>query len=292
MRVITLLILSLGLVVLSDPIADFTGRDSVEIRLGEELGLVYKKSFYVPVLPVDPIVNSTSCDPIFLKAIMRAESDFRIHAESWAGAMGVAQFIPLTANWMGLRNPYDPVASTFKLCEYIRYLSRKFDSKREVLWAYHDGETRVRRTGPTEAGRKYAERVMKYYQEYKAFNKPEMFQDKVFVLLGAFYGFKNGFRASVGFEASLLGILDGTLNLNLEMSGFSLDSRIYLRFTHDFAPFLGFNPEGVFLGLSYRMGDLSSELVLSRRPEIYLMFWDFVGIRVGEESSLIVKVKP
>ncbi len=293
MRVTTLLILSLSVFLLSDPLIDLVQGDSVEFYFGEQFGLLYKKSFYIPTLPVDPILGFTNCDPNLMKAIMRAESDFRIHAESWAWAMGVAQFIPSTADWIGLRNPYDPVASSFKLCEYLNYLSRKFNTTEEVLWAYHDGETRVRKSGPTNAGRRYAKRVLKYRSEYVSTGKWEYFRDRILVFTGVSYNVKDGSaNLSTGFEASFMGILDGILGLEMGKEGVGYFTRSYLRLTYDFAPFVGFKNETFFWGLSYRSRDMIVEFGFDERPWLYLICGGKIGLQLGNEFSFLVRMIP
>ena len=290
MKRLALLILSLTAVLFADPLLDLIEGDSMEIHLGFENAFVYKKSFYLPVLPVDPIVERTGCDPLLLKAVMRAESDFRIHARSWANAMGVAQFIPLTADWLGLNNPYDPVNSTFKLCEYLRYLSSKFDTIREVLWAYHDGETRVRRTGPTNAGKKYADRVLKYYEEYKRYDKKEFFQDRVLLMIGVGYSYPDDLKLKTGIALSAIGVIDGVATLEIGTDGITGSLDAYLRLSYGFAPSVGISGDGIGIGASYFSGGVSLEITVLPKPNLLIMYDGFVGLSLGDDVYLLLRV--
>jgi hypothetical protein len=54
------------------------------------------------------------------------ESRFDPAAVSRAGAQGVAQFMPATANWRGLSNPFDPVEAIAQSAKLLRDLRREF----------------------------------------------------------------------------------------------------------------------------------------------------------------------
>jgi soluble lytic murein transglycosylase-like protein len=53
--------------------------------------------------------RKTICRPDFFARLIWRESRFDPSAVSRAGAQGVAQFMPATANWRGLSNPFDPL---------------------------------------------------------------------------------------------------------------------------------------------------------------------------------------
>lgn len=79
------------------------------------------------------------------------ESGFLPSARSHAGAVGLWQFMPETARWMGLRvddvvdERRDPVRSTEAAVEFLHRLHRRYGSWHLALAAYNGGPTRVSR---------------------------------------------------------------------------------------------------------------------------------------------------
>src|SRR5271169_32049 len=62
----------------------------------------------------------------FLTRLIWQESRFDAHAVSLAGARGVAQFMPETAAWLGLANPFDVSDAINKSAEFLRDLKTQF----------------------------------------------------------------------------------------------------------------------------------------------------------------------
>ena len=63
---------------------------------------------------------------------------------SRAGAQGVAQFMPATARWRGLADPFDPVEAIAKSAKLLRDLRRDFGNLGLAAAAYNAGPARVR----------------------------------------------------------------------------------------------------------------------------------------------------
>jgi hypothetical protein len=78
-----------------------------------------------------------------LAAQLYAESGFNPFARSPAGAQGIAQFMPGTADAVGLDNPFDPVAAIDAQAHLMRDLLRRFASVPLALAAYNAGEGAV-----------------------------------------------------------------------------------------------------------------------------------------------------
>jgi soluble lytic murein transglycosylase-like protein len=86
--------------------------------------------------------------PNLLKAVARVESNFRPHVVSRAGAMGVMQLMPGTAQGLGVTDPFDPEQNIMGGARYLRQLLDRFNGDlRVALSAYNGGQGRVGRNG-------------------------------------------------------------------------------------------------------------------------------------------------
>jgi len=101
-----------------------------------------------------------------------AESAYDPNAVSKAGAVGLMQLMPGTAQRYGVRNRKDPVANVAGGTRYLRDLLKMFDNNLPLaLAAYNAGENAVIKHGhkipPYEETKTYVHRVLKYYNNYK-----------------------------------------------------------------------------------------------------------------------------
>src|SRR3982751_2829293 len=64
--------------------------------------------------------------PAYFARLVWQESHFDANAVSWAGAQGIAQFMPETGRLQGLRNPYDPAEELYRSARYLDFLTGKF----------------------------------------------------------------------------------------------------------------------------------------------------------------------
>jgi len=80
----------------------------------------------------------------FFARLIWQESRFNPMAVSRAGAQGVAQFMPATANWRGLADPFDPIESIVHSAKLLRDLRRDFGNLGLAAAAYNAGPGRVR----------------------------------------------------------------------------------------------------------------------------------------------------
>nr|WP_255700141.1 lytic transglycosylase domain-containing protein [Jiella avicenniae] len=83
--------------------------------------------------------------PGFFVSLIWKESRFRIDAISPAGARGIAQFMPATANDRGLQDPFEPIESVKHAASYLRDLRHEFGNWGLAAAAYNGGPSRVRR---------------------------------------------------------------------------------------------------------------------------------------------------
>ena len=80
----------------------------------------------------------------FTRLIWR-ESSFRPHVTSSAGAQGIAQFMPGTAEEQGLDDPFDPEFAIPASAKYLRSLKDRFGNLGLAAAAYNAGPTRLAR---------------------------------------------------------------------------------------------------------------------------------------------------
>lgn len=104
-----------------------------------------------------------------IKAVIRAESGFNPHAVSHAGAAGLMQLMPSTAEALNCSNPFDPSENIFAGTQYLRILLSRYNGDMNlVLAAYNAGSGAVARANgiPFQNTQRYIERVYRFYLEY------------------------------------------------------------------------------------------------------------------------------
>jgi hypothetical protein len=79
----------------------------------------------------------------FFVRVIWQESRFNAHAVSRKGAVGIAQFMPRTADWRGLLDPFDTMASLKASASYLRDLRNRFGNLGLAAAAYNAGPRRV-----------------------------------------------------------------------------------------------------------------------------------------------------
>jgi hypothetical protein len=92
----------------------------------------------------------------FFARVIWQESRFNAQAVSPKGAQGIAQFMPRTADWRGLADPFDPIEALKNSASYLHELQTKFGNLGLAAAGYNAGPGRVsawltgRRTLPDE----------------------------------------------------------------------------------------------------------------------------------------------
>ena len=101
---------------------------------------------------------------MLLAAQLYAESGFNPFAQSPAGAQGIAQFMPGTAQSYGLANPFDPERAIDAQAHLMSDLLKQFDGKVALaLAAYNAGAGAVEQYGgipPYPETRAYVTRIL------------------------------------------------------------------------------------------------------------------------------------
>jgi hypothetical protein len=142
-----------------------TGSASVGFGGGSGDGRGAVPSF-VPERFHDAIVRAAmrwNVGAALLSAQIYAESNFNPFAQSPAGAQGIAQFMPGTAQALGLEDPFDPEEAIDAQAHLMRDLLRRFGSVPLALAAYNAGPGAVEQYGgipPYPETRAYVAKIL------------------------------------------------------------------------------------------------------------------------------------
>lgn len=101
-------------------------------------------------------------EDIFLR-LVGAESGWNPRAKSGAGAMGLVQLMPGTAQGLGVSDPYDPVQSLTGGARYLSQQLKRFGSYDKALAAYNAGPGNVERYGgipPFKETQNYVKKIL------------------------------------------------------------------------------------------------------------------------------------
>jgi len=112
----------------------------------------------------------------FVKAIIRVESDFTADAVSHAGAMGLMQLMPETADYLNVTDPFDPRQNIFGGTKLVRLLIDRYDGDINlILSAYNAGDAAVSEYDgiPYEKTRQYVASVYHWYKYYRRANQTD-----------------------------------------------------------------------------------------------------------------------
>ncbi|MGM0555018.1 MAG: lytic transglycosylase domain-containing protein [Myxococcota bacterium] len=105
----------------------------------------------------------------FIKAVIRIESHFQPAAVSHAGAMGLMQLMPRTAESLNVTDAFDPRQNIFGGAKFLRILIDRYDGDINlILAAYNAGDAAVARYDgiPYAKTRDYVASVYFWYKEY------------------------------------------------------------------------------------------------------------------------------
>lgn len=134
----------------------------------------------VPHAPIpsfyDELIRNTAkrhgVDPLLVKSVMQVESGFNNFARSRAGAQGLMQLMPGTAERYGVTNVFDAHANINGAVRYLRDLLAQFKNDRRLALAgYNAGENAVVKHGgipPYAETTQYVFQVLELYRKYQA----------------------------------------------------------------------------------------------------------------------------
>lgn len=119
--------------------------------------------------PLEPLIREAErrhrLPPGLLQALIRVESEARVHRISPTGAMGPGQLMPGTARMLRVEDPFDPEPAIDGSARYLAEQLQRFDNVKLAVAAYNAGpgnvNGRVPRNGETEF---YVEKVLDTYE--------------------------------------------------------------------------------------------------------------------------------
>lgn len=107
-----------------------------------------------------------------IRAVIKVESDYDPRAVSYAGARGLMQLMPETAERLGVRDIHDPRENIFGGVRFLRILANMFNGDLDLtVAAYNAGENAVMTHGgipPYQQTRDYVVKVTKFYRRYRS----------------------------------------------------------------------------------------------------------------------------
>lgn len=126
-----------------------------------------------PELDVARIIEETArahnVDPLLVRSVIEAESNYNPHALSARGAQGLMQLMPATARRLGVTDSFDPRQNIEAGVRYLKYLQDLYQDDRLALAAYNAGPAAVQRydqrVPPYPETQAYVERVGRRYAE-------------------------------------------------------------------------------------------------------------------------------
>ncbi|HEW92775.1 MAG TPA: lytic transglycosylase domain-containing protein [Thermotogaceae bacterium] len=178
----------------------------------ENLWFQYTDFFRFTLPITTKIFNKTAkkygIDPALLKAMIRVESSFFIHAVSKSNARGLMQLKFITARENGALNSFSIIQNVEAGCNYLSKLYKKFKSWDKAIAAYYVGPTTVKNRGITENARTYVKKVKKYWNYYKRTNKNENLRDLIWWSTGMELDIKGLKNLNLSFAIPVLGLCE------------------------------------------------------------------------------------
>lgn len=123
------------------------------------------------------VAHQFEVNPLLIQAIIYAESNFQIHAQSPKGALGLMQVMPSTASLYGDFNLFNPKDNIYVGTKHFAYLLNRYQSIPIALAAYNAGEGNVDKYGgipPFRETKMYIIKVLtRYNQALKSTMPPQ-----------------------------------------------------------------------------------------------------------------------
>ena len=139
----------------STSFSDIFKRTSQRLNVPEDMDSIFAEASQTYQVP-----------QALLKAVAKAESNFRANAVSSAGAQGVMQLMPSTARSLGVENPFDARSNIMGGAKYLSEKLNQYNGDIDLaLAAYNAGSGNVSKYGgipPFKETRNYIQRIREY----------------------------------------------------------------------------------------------------------------------------------
>ncbi|WP_199883692.1 lytic transglycosylase domain-containing protein [Anaerosinus massiliensis] len=116
---------------------------------------------------IDQAAHKYGVDPSLVNAVAKTESNYTADAVSDAGAVGIMQLMPATADSLGVKNIYDPRDNIEGGVKYIKQLLNTFDGDvSKAVAAYNAGPQAVKNYNgipPYAETQNYVRKVLDLY---------------------------------------------------------------------------------------------------------------------------------
>src|SRR5579871_715948 len=125
------------------------------------------------VFDLDQVVREASdrnrLDPDFVSSVIKAESNFKTHAVSKKGALGLMQLMPSTAAQLGVSDPFDARANVEAGAAHLSALLNLYhDDPIKALAAYNAGAHRVKQYNGVPPYRETRDYINKIVRDFNA----------------------------------------------------------------------------------------------------------------------------
>jgi soluble lytic murein transglycosylase-like protein len=159
----------------TEEIASYSTQPDPEPAPSRETSSPTTPSAATPAKSTDQIVREASLtqgvDPDFLHSVIRQESSGNPKAVSPAGARGLMQLMPGTAQQLGVKDSFSPEQNVHGGARYLRELLERYHGDAiKALAAYNAGPgavDRYRGVPPYRETRLYVQRVVRDYNKKK-----------------------------------------------------------------------------------------------------------------------------
>lgn len=136
-------------------------------------GMTYKKleqraERYMPL--IEQYAEQYNLETLLVKAVVRTESCFDRRAISRAGAEGLMQLMPKTAQGLGVLDSFNARLNIEAGTRYLSQLKKQFNNNMTLaLAAYNAGPHNVKKYGgipPFKETQNYVKRIAKFHKQY------------------------------------------------------------------------------------------------------------------------------